>query len=517
MDLSLSIDSLEELRAALAALMGRVGRWPGVRFADVRIVVTGSAYAAAQDGAPQAVGRDATLGFGVRVVAGRWAASGFYGATLGATDLPHLARRVERSLRVAYVRAQANALEKWRLRADPVFGPAIYATRLAPVRPVHARIRVRGRHGPQTVSLERLRTRAEAASQAAARTPQVASNSTALVTSVARRLFLSTEGALIDEESLFTQGALSVVAVAGGVPEEAYDYMGARAGVDALGGRNVRGISYEAFCRDLVAETVALAGAPWCPGTAKPATVVCDPHFVALLVHETSAGGHPAEADRVLKKEAGYAGRSYYYANPQENLLGKRIASPLVNIAVDTSTDSYGKTIYDDEGVRGHRTLTCKGGILVGLMHSRETAALLGAMPNGCMKATDPAYVPLVRMPNTYVLAGASSPQAILRSVRDGWAVFGHRTPSIAESRENFMITARRTYRVRNGRLMTLYRGGGLTGDTAAFWHSIDQVGTDLQVFGIPNCGKGAPMQTCPVGNGGPTLRGRARIVGKSR
>ena len=43
---------------------------------------------------------------------------------------------------------------------------------------------------------------------------------------------------------------------------------------------------------------------------------------------------------------------------------------------------------------------------------------------------------------------------------------------------------------------------------------SIDAVGNDLRVNPIPNCGKGQPMQAKLMSNGGPTMRGFARLTG---
>ena len=90
----------------------------------------------------------------------------------------------------------------------------------------------------------------------------------------------------------------------------------------------------------------------------------------------------------------------------------------------------------------------------------------------------------------------------------------GHRIPSIAESRENFRITAMKVYEIRNGELGEMLRDGGLTSDSRDYFLSIDAVGNDFRLLPIPNCGKGAPMQTKRMSNGGPTLRGRARLTG---
>ena len=55
--------------------------------------------------------------------------------------------------------------------------------------------------------------------------------------------------------------------------------------------------------------------------------VVTDPHFNALVAHEII--GHPCEADRALKMEAAYAGRSWFLRSLADNQLGKRSASPI--------------------------------------------------------------------------------------------------------------------------------------------------------------------------------------------
>ena len=50
--------------------------------------------------------------------------------------------------------------------------------------------------------------------------------------------------------------------------------------------------------------------------------------------------------------------------------------------------------------------------------------------------------------------------------------------------------------------------------DSAAYLKSIDAAADDLHVHNIPNCGKGTPMQSMMVGNGGPHTRGKAIVTG---
>ena len=86
--------------------------------------------------------------------------------------------------------------------------------------------------------------------------------------------------------------------------------------------------------------------------------------------------------------------------------------------------------------------------------------------------------------------------------------------PSIAESRENFRISARKVYEISRGCLGRLYRDGGIMADTSEYLMNVDAVGSDFALYPIPNCGKGQPMQTKKLGNGGPTMRSRARLAG---
>jgi TldD protein len=147
-------------------------------------------------------------------------------------------------------------------------------------------------------------------------------------------------------------------------------------------------------------------------------------------------------------------------------------------------------------------------------MNSRQTAAIFGGAPNGHWKATGASLVPLIRMSTTVFDAGSRDPADILGEVDHGYYLVGHRTPSIAESRENFRISARRVYEIEHGRLGRLYRDGGLQADSRDYFMNVDAVGTDFRLYPIANCGKGQPMQTKRLGNGGPTMRSRAKLTG---
>src|SRR5207302_1244394 len=83
-----------------------------------------------------------------------------------------------------------------------------------------------------------------------------------------------------------------------------------------------------------------------------------------------------------------------------------------------------------------------------------------------------------------------ADPARIIGAVDRGYYLVGHRIPSIAESRENFRISARKVYAIERGELTRLYRDGGIAADTRDYLMKVDAVGRDFRLYPIPNCGK---------------------------
>jgi TldD protein len=485
----------------------------------VRLAVVESRAAAAENGSSRSSADDASCAAGVRVLAGdRMVAPGWVGLVIGAADLPELEARLAQALAQAYRRAVANAEGKAAARGK--FGPlgqALADTRLHPITVRQAIVPAVYRVDPRTVPLGAMVSFATDVSRAvSAADPRIAYSYVLALTELSRELFASTEGALIDQSFALTQGVCSVVAVAGGVSQELWDVSGHQRGwevlTDGVDEPPIAFPPFRAFALDLVREAVELVAAPPLPTSDREVVVVTDPHYNTLLSHEIV--GHPVELDRALKMETAYAGRSWLLAGPREHQVGKRVASPLVTAYSDPSLPGYGHYEYDHEGTPARRVVHIERGIFRGFMNSRQTAAVFGGAPNGHFKATDAALVPLVRMSSTVFERGERDPRDIIAEVEHGYYLVGHRIPSIAESRENFRISARKVYEIERGQLGRLYRNGGMVADSRDYLMHVDAVGTDFRVYPIANCGKGQPMQSRKLGNGGPTMRSRARIAG---
>jgi len=489
-------------------------------YIDLRVQVSEGQQATAQDGMMKFSIRDYGLAYGLRVIAGGdMVAPGYFGETLGAADVDNLPGIIRTGLRQAYERAIANSVMK-NERKDSWgnLGQSLWSSKLAPIKACQDTIPAVYRISPLDVSLEEVsRLTQEISKAVASYDARVKVNQIFVETSLARQLFVSSEITNIDRTYALTQGLCLVVAVGNsGSQQTHYDCVGHQRGWEVL----TDGIDDELtqlrpfmdFALDLAADCVSLSEARECPSTGQDVVVVTNPHYNTLLCHEII--GHPTELDRGLKLETAYAGRSWLLRNLDGNMLGKRVASPLVSAYADPLLPGYGHYEYDDEGTPATRVTLIDKGILRGFMNSRQTSAVLGADPNGHFKATGASLVPLIRMSTVHFGNGERDPGDITGEVDRGYYLAGHRIPSISESRENFRITARKVYEIKDGKLGEMFRDGGMTANTRDYLMSVDAVGNDLTIYPVFNCGKGQPMQVKKLGNGGPTMRGRARLVG---
>jgi TldD protein len=489
-------------------------------YIDLRVRVTEGQGAVAQDGMMKSSIRDYGLSYGLRVIAGRQTlAAGYFGQTLGAADVDNLPEVIQGGLHRAYERAIANSrIKSERKSRWEILGQSLHSTELAPIEVCQDTIPGVYRISPIDVSLgEVSRLTQEISKAVASYDPRVKMNQILVETSLIRELFASSEGANIDRTYALTQGLCIVVAVGNsGVQQSHYDCLGHQRGweilTDGIEEELLRSKPFMHFALNLAADSVSLSEAKPCPSSSKDVVVVTDPHYNALLVHEII--GHPTELDRGLKLETAYAGRSWFLRNLKENMLGKPVASPLVSAYSDPLLQGYGHYEYDDEGTPAKRVMHIDKGILCGFMNSRQTAAVLRVTPNGHFKATDASLVPLIRMSTTLFGNGERDPEGIIGEVDHGYYLVSHRTPSISESRENFRITARKVFEIKNGQLGEMFRDGGIMANTKDYLMSVDAVGNDLRIWSIFNCGKGQPMQAKKLGNGGPTMRAHARLVG---
>lgn len=242
------------------------------------------------------------------------------------------------------------------------------------------------------------------------------------------------------------------------------------------------------------------------PAKIEKATVVMNPDFVALLTHEIL--GHPSEADRVLGKEMAWAGGAWWAGK-----LNERIGSEYLNVFDDPTIEgTLGHYQYDDEGNEASRTNLVENGILSNHMQSRETAEIFHVKPSANMRATSYRYMPLIRMACTCIDKGEWEPEEMISEVKNGYLISNMKIPSIDMNRYNWSISCQFAQKIEKGEITDLLRDVIVLGTAPDFFRSIDACGNDFTIRPITNCGKGDPMQSMIMGNGGPSIRAKAII-----
>ena len=242
------------------------------------------------------------------------------------------------------------------------------------------------------------------------------------------------------------------------------------------------------------------------PVKEEKATVVMNPDFVSLLTHEIL--GHPSEADRVLGKEMAWAGGAWW-----KGKIGEKIGSEKLNVFDDpTIKESLGWYYFDDEGVGTKKTTLVEKGVLKNHMQNRETSEIFNTVPTGNMRATNYRFMPLIRMACTCIGNGDQNVNEIIKDVKNGYYISNMKVPSIDMNRYNWNISCQYAQKIENGEITDLLRDVIVMGTAPEFFNSIDACGNDFTVRPITNCGKGDPMQSMIMGNGGPTIRGTATV-----
>ncbi|MDP2719362.1 MAG: TldD/PmbA family protein [Dehalococcoidia bacterium] len=303
--------------------------------------------------------------------------------------------------------------------------------------------------------------------------------------------FANSEGSFIRQSRQDVSLRVSVVAREGGEVQQAGISLGSNGDfgiVEGLYGK-IEKTAHKA---------VEILSSPKIKGGEK--TVVLDPILAGVFVHE--AFGHLSESDFIYENE-----------NMRKLMtLGRCFGGKHLNIVDGAAVPGRrGSFKYDDEGVPATKTYLISEGILVGRLHSRETAAKMGEKVTGNARAVDYRFPPIVRMTNTFIEPGEMSFDQLIGDVKDGVYVknwFGGTT-----SMEMFTFSSAEAYRIRGGRVEEMVRPVTLSGNVFNTLEMIDAVGNDLDMNEGGGCGKGGQMPL-PVSNGSPHIRIQKCLVG---
>jgi TldD protein len=255
----------------------------------------------------------------------------------------------------------------------------------------------------------------------------------------------------------------------------------------------------EQFAREAARQAITQLEAVDAP--AGEMTVVLGPGWPGVMLHE--AVGHGLEADFNRKKTSAFSDR-----------VGELVASPLCTVVDDGTINSRrGSLNVDDEGNPTQRNVLIEKGVLRGYLQDQLSSRIMGAPPTGSGRRESYEHIPMPRMTNTFMLAGESDPQDIIRSVQKGLycANFGGGQVDITSG--NFVFSASESYLIEDGRITRPVRNATLIGNGPEAMRHVSMVGHDLKLDeGVGVCGKEG--QSVPVGVGIPTVRIDKMTVG---
>ena len=178
-----------------------------------------------------------------------------------------------------------------------------------------------------------------------------------------------------------------------------------------------------------------------------------------------------------------------------------------------TEPGRRGSLTVDDEGTPTERTVLIEDGVLVGYMHDRLSARMMGAEPTGNARRQSYAHIPMPRMTNTAMLGGSSNREEMIASTRRGLycANFGGGQVDITNGKFVFQCTE--AYLIEDGRVTAPVKGATLIGDGPTALTKVELIGDDFAYDpGVGVCGKSG--QGVPVGVGQPSLKIRGLTVG---
>ncbi len=232
--------------------------------------------------------------------------------------------------------------------------------------------------------------------------------------------------------------------------------------------------------------------------------VVLGNGWPGILLHE--AIGHGLEGDFNRKGVSAFSGR-----------IGQSVASPLCTVIDDgTIPNRRGSLNVDDEGTPTSRTVLIEKGILRGYLQDRLNARLMKTAPTGNGRRESFAHVPMPRMTNTFMLAGESTPEEIIGSVKKGLYAVSFGGGQVDITNGKFVFSASEAYLIEDGKATRPVKGATLIGNGPDVLTRVSMVGNDLALdSGIGTCGKDG--QSVPVGVGLPTIRIDGITVGGTR
>ena len=308
-----------------------------------------------------------------------------------------------------------------------------------------------------------------------------------------RILVANSDGVFVEDDTVRTFFAVSCVATGDTGMQTGRESVGHTVGFELFDMYDIDQLARNAADRAIT----KLAARP-APSGQMP--VVIGSGGGGVLFHE--ACGHGLEADLVSKGASVFRGR-----------VGQQVASKGVTVVDDgTMAREWGNIAIDDEGNPAQRNVLIEDGILTDYMWDHLRARKEGRRSSGNGRRQSYQNLPMVRMTNTYLLAGEEDPESIIASTPKGVYVKHLGGGQVNTATGDFVFGMTEAYLIEDGKVTEPLREGNLIGNGPEVLQRIDALGNDFAMGPPGTCGKDG--QGVPVGDGVPTLRVSSLTIG---
>jgi len=461
----------------------------GVDYGDIRQVEQTSEMILVRNEEVETLSRSSTRGFGVRVLKdGAW---GFSCSNI--TNEGEMRKVCDEALEIASS-SKITIKEKVNLAEEPTYVDE-FATKYV--------------EDPFDISLDEKTNLLRDATAVMRKNDKIKTAEGSMRFLKIDKHFLSTEGSKIHQTILESGAGIECTAMLEGETQKRSYPCSHGGDHQAKGYEFIRSLDLLGHAEKVREDALMLVKAPNCPKGRHD--IVIGSSQMVLQIHESC--GHPIELDRVFGDEISLAGGSFLQP---EKLNKLQYGSKIVNIFADaTIPGSIGSFGYDDEGVKAQRTQIVRDGLFINYLMSRQSAHQLSRIigkpvrSNGAMRADGWNRIPLIRMININLEPRKGTLEDIISDTQDGIYLDTNKSWSIDDTRINFQFGVEWAQEIKNGKLGQVYKNAVYTGITPEFWNSCDLIGgrEGWYVWGLPNCGKGDPMQTAHVAHGVPPAR----------
>jgi len=324
-----------------------------------------------------------------------------------------------------------------------------------------------------------------------------------------QKLFLNSFGLFTDQTFVMSGAQIGVNVrksegddIQGRTFPDGHGYM-AQAGYEFIEERD-----FIAGARQITNEALELCFAPVVSAGTRHA-IIMPGEFNLHGGHETI---HGFEGDRCCGTEWTLAGGSFFMRIlPQIGSF--RFGSEHVNIVADSSiARGVGTYLFDDEGSPSKHYHLVKDGIWVGLLTSRESVSMLNQhigreyfkQSGASMRAERASSIPLSRMTNILIEPGHLGFEEMKDMAPEGTIMFGsNKSWTIDDYRRHFQFGVEIAWEKVHGS-WELRKNALYYGDNLKFWRNCLGFADEKSwvLYGLPNCGKGDPIQSMKTGHG---------------